>query len=304
MFIKSKTSHFIHVPKQRKLLSLRVLFIMSCSRSIYEDRLNRLVHGYNKRIMDIPNDISYCIIDFIFCSNDKNVIFQQVNNGNNNGIMCVEMEIFMDSFMAKVMNYSRIKQYIIEYKYESIFENLFKNNHNMIQTITTKRIYEDGISFINVPVSMEYRSSLQATAMDYDDNSVIKSEWIDIPFINYYLPYIVPRNTETTANTYFDQHIDLNNKSSIGITEWISAFMKMKEMQQFTELELKRIFYYIIEYYASKKSVKSHQVQEVTASDFHDFITCQDYDVLKHYSDPYKKFMNIIRRRIPGLMRC
>ena len=279
---------------------------MSQSLSLYQDRLSKLVDGYNKNIIDAPDDISYCIFNFIFCSDDSKLMLQKVNDGNNR-FDGVEFEIFMEPFLARVIDYSQIKEYKVRYKQEKIKSEDSANN------VTTKRIYNDGIAFMDLKLEMDWESYgstwwVQASGMATDDNILIQSEWIDVK-INPYLPYMLYA-TDKTTNEYFNEYIDINNHESIDIDDWILAVSEMEEMQEFTKLELKRIFYYIVQYHANGKANEEDNQEDdvswtgkIDAKNFHDFITCEEYDILENYSEVYRRFITLVRAKVPELLK-
>ena len=61
----------------------------------------------------------------------------------------MELEVFLDPFISRVIDHSRIKQYKIQYKPapSAIMRNA-KQHQNEPKTISTNRIYDDGISFM------------------------------------------------------------------------------------------------------------------------------------------------------------
>ena len=194
------------------------------SSSLYEDRLNKLVYGHNNKLIDVPDDVSNCIINFIFSSEHNKIMLQTVVSS----LLRIEIEIFMDEFIAKVIDYSSIKQYQIESKFTPKAElpNFLGNycflRNCAMETIPSQRIYQDGISFIYIPFPLMYKSySLQVTAIDNDDNIMMTSEWLKIGKQDPSFSQTF-NGTATTTNTYFDKFVDVNNRGSVGIHEWIS----------------------------------------------------------------------------------
>ena len=286
---------------------------MSHSLSLYVNRLSKLVDGYIKNIIDAPDDISYCVFNFVFCSDDNKLMVQKVNDGNNrfDGVEC---EIFMETFVAKVIDCSRIKEYKIRYKQENM------KSEDSAKSISTKRIFNGGIAFIDLKLKIsmcihENKWLIQALGIATDDNILMESEWVDFQ-TNRRLPYMLYA-TDKTTDEYFNEYLDVNNRGTIEIDDWISALRKMEEMKEFTELELKRIFYYIVKYHANTQSRYSYgteieqdnekdtvsYTEKIDKRNFHNFIVCDRFNILKNYSEVYRTFITLVRSKVSGLLR-
>ena len=281
---------------------------------LFEDRLNKLVYGYSNNITITPQDVSYCIMKYVTKSDDDKLEFQKICDGkmisssyidkdeeNDNLDQAIEMEIFMDQFVAKVINSPNIKYFQVDYKHieqQPSNQLLVTIEIEHRKSLKTTNIYKNGcIAFINIPGSI-LRSqlfSLQVIAMNENDNMMIKSDWITFEQ-HPHLPVILKSNAEA-ANMYFIQYIDTENNGFLDEDEWISALSKLEDFNGFTMFEMQRIFYYMI--YVGGGDGKG--ILEIDRSDFYEFITCRDLYILNRYSSVYEKFINIVRAKIPDL---
>lgn len=288
---------------------------------VYEYRLNKLVDGYNRSIIFIAHcDITYFITKYLYHLDDDKLIFQKVCDGKTSADdlmsfgmeqkeepnymqLQVEMEIFIkDEFTSKVVNTSNIKYYHIDYKYieqepssDILVTIEIENRDSMI----TNKIYpKNGIGFVNVPASI-IRSllfSFQVIAMDENHNMMIKSDWITFEQYPHQIPMILTSNADI-ANQYFDKYIDIENDGFLEIDDWVSALRKLEDFKEFSVCELRRIFYYMMFVGGND----GNGILEIERTDFYEFIACNDYDILERYHGVYKRFIDIVRSKIPDL---
>ena len=279
---------------------------------VYQDRLNKLVYGYiNNQIIDTPQDISYYITKYLYNVNDDKLIFQKVCDGkiatdkedNDYMKLEIEMEIFMDEFVSKVVNPSHIKYYQVDYKcieHEQSTDILVTIEIEHRKSLITKIIYpQNGIAFINIPSSIikSLFFSLQVLAMGDNDNILIKSDWINFEQYPHRIPLILTSNP-VSANKYFDTCIDTENNGFLELDDWVCALTKINELNVFEMNEMKRIFYYMIHIGGNDAN---NGIFEIDRTDFYEFIVCRDCDISDKYYGVYNRFINIVRSKIPNL---
>ena len=261
--------------------------------------MNKLVYGYNNRIINTPNDISMCIIAFtqsqdaLFLNEIKTNMITKINNSPTGGrplwFQVCSIELYLDEFTAKLINFAHnIDKYRVEYKSKSL-----------VDSVSTNEIGEQGLAFIIIETKQqgyfdEVDYSYRAQAVDDNNNCILQSQWIT------HKSFLVSPGwiQEEVVNKYFKENIDVNGKGYIGINEWIDSFTRTGGFDEFSVWEMKRIFYYIM--HLQKNSHNTNEMKvlgQMDAKDFHLFLR-NDPD---KYNQIYKKFIDVLKDKVPNL---
>ena len=269
--------------------------------SLYQDRLNKLVYGYNNQIVDLPNDVSKCIL--AFTQKKKELILNQVksttmtklnksNMVNFQWFIICSLEIYLDEFTAKVIDYSNnIDKYRVEYK--------CNNSTSTIDSSCTNKIGEQGLAFITLQTHLtdfnaESTDSYRVHAVNANNNCILQSQWM-----TYNRNFgSVAWAKQNIAYKYFKENIDINGKGYVNINEWIDALTKIEGFDGFNVWEMKRIFHFVMHLRKNMLDTNHMEVmKQMDKQDFYEFVR-KDAD---KYNAIYKRFIDVLQDKNPNL---
>ena len=255
--------------------------------ALYQDRLNKLIFGYNNKIVNTPNDISMCIIAYTK-SKDNLIVNEIISQWEFNTTTCT-LEIYLDEFTAKVLDASnKIDKYQIEYKSLS-------NN-----SVTTNEIGEQGLAFICFKLKRDFSSAVETKfyarvqALNGNDECILQSGWMNLGAGDG----AEQLAQQDIAYKYFEENIDKNGKGSVNINEWIDVLTGIKGFDDFNVWEMKCIFYLIM--YLKRKATNTKKNEEMNQQDFFRFLREDESFGYKHV---YREFMNVLLDEVPDLMK-
>ena len=259
--------------------------------SFYKKRLNKLVCGYNRKIINTPNDISLCIL--AYAQTTDQLFFNKISASrkafSDVGMIGEEwrdvqrFEIYLNEFTAKVIDYSNnIHKYKIQYK---------------TGTFHTNQIGKQGLAFIETQIKSSpsvniINYSFQAEAINNANVSIMKSGWITTQV----------RRSWTfsargwVAHEFFARNIDKKGKGFINIKEWIDILNEIEGFNELNDWEMKRIFYFIM--YLKDVEQNMIFIDLMEKKDFYGFLLFN----VDTYCGLYQKFINILKDKEPDLM--
>eukprot|EP01084_Bolivina_argentea_P305375 527549_1 len=159
-----------------------------------------------------------------------------VRNVNSSGMMN-EFDIFMDKITCYIVKTDHYQFNCItkltEEDCEQFLQN--KNEHKIIAkyenknkntiSIKTKKIYDDTncISFIAFKLEPKSNFLYRTFAMDKNNNIIANTEWKLYHAASYKPRRPIRPKSMTDIEKYFSSKIDLNNKESVNVDEWLNA---------------------------------------------------------------------------------
>ena len=262
------------------------LFLSLCQMaSLYKDRLNKLVYGYNRKITDTPMEISMCILAYadVKCKLIVNEIASRIEVAGNigPGMKLREihtMEIYLDEFAARIIDYNHdtsIDHYQVEYESTS-------NDNDDIMKTQINQIEERGLAFIEIKLEEPITFPSRLQAVNSNKECIMTIEWKKFGGHIQTNEYNV-RISRDVAYKYFkrfgQKHVDIN--------KWIVTLSEMEDFKKFGVWEMKRIFYFTM--YLKEKGIldSGEEMRRMQKTDFHTLL-CFHFN---NYT--YNEFVNI-----------
>ena len=255
--------------------------------TFFQERLNKLVYGYNNEIVATPNDIATCIISYL--QEDKEITFRKVAAIKMYSSDKYTFEIYLSDFLAKVIDYSRnIKKY--EIKYISSMKSFESLNDS------TDKINERGLAFIDIETQPKPGySSFSVQAMNEDDECIAESGWIKVAPV---LGSWQSQYSTQVVDKYFEDTIDKTGNGYVTMDEWVAVLNEMEEFNEFDVWEKKKMFYFQMYRKLKYAFVNDGIRKEMDKFDFFAFVATEDLD---GYDERYQKFIYVFKNGMPDL---
>ena len=226
---------------------------------------DHLVTGYSEihdRVIsqDILQLILINIANLSITTNQITAEHQNIRNANYGN----EFEIFMDEFtcsLSKPIYYkmdwiyhlnerqvSSFKQ--AEHKQKLVDELSNENSLNLFKTFETKIIYETKhcLSFISVKFGRKCNGIYRISAIDENSSIINQTAW-KLYQNEGYDQSLVPKPRISGFGFWFNEEIDIKNKGSVDVDDWLYGLLKAKVLINNNESELylfERCFYYVV----------------------------------------------------------
>ena len=198
--------------------------------SVFKDRLNKLVSGYNK-IADTPSDVM-SMVESLLCIEDTIELKQRIYPDG--------YELLIDKFVANVIGTDNIAKYQGYY-----YEGYARSNPIEFDVQFCKLLELDNqyVAFTEYEKFGSRLQNVQFRALDEGGQILIASKWFQL--------YHRAREewfqlNENQVKSYFDAKFDINNNGFINMDQWASRMQEIDEDDQFSVNGLKKVFHFIL----------------------------------------------------------